>query len=961
MRYLFPVMMMSCCTNTLPAQIAKSLHVQEHVLSNGLTVWLNEDHTQPKVFGAVLVKAGAKDSPNTGIAHYFEHMMFKGTDKIGTVDYISEKVYLDSITAGYDKLARTEDQKEREIIQQEINELSVKAADYVIPNEFDRLISKYGGTKLNAGTSYDYTVYFNTFSPQYIHHWAEINSERLINPVFRLFQNELETVYEEKNMYGDFVGSQAIEKLTERYFHPHPYAYPIIGSTEHLKNPSLTEMRKFFETYYVASNMGLILSGDFDSQTVLPILEQTFSRIREGQVPDRQPVELPPFEGREKIEVKAPIPFVGVMGFAFRGVPANHPDQAALNIAVTLLNNSNGTGYLDRLTVNHKVLSSMALNESMNEAGILGVVVVPKMVIQTYNAAEKLAWAEIERIKNGDFDEEFFQSLKLEQLREYTSGLEDIASRAQVMMRIFSQGKSWEEYMREVARIDAITKEDVVAVARKYFSDNYLYVTKKTGKYPKENLPKPNYKPVTPKNTDVQSEYAKQLEQIPVKQVQPHFLDFEKDVQSTSLNALVTLYATSNPVNDIFTLKIAYGIGCIEKPELSLLASYMNFLGTEELTFEEFRRRLQIVGSTLSFETNDTDFVVKITGFDSHFSETMKLIGTFLRTPKADDKKMRQVIDEAKVMEKTFLKTGDQVAAALLEKVKFGDQSRYLTRLPLAKIKKLKGQHLIDQFERVKQVESTIHYCGKLPLEQIVEQIKQSIPIEQVARPSQSPYYRETRQYDKPTVFFLDMSDLTQSIIYSYVKGGVLPDERSLYTSKLFTGYFGGDMSSLMFQEIREFRSYAYRVSARYNQPPLKLLQQPGDFVTMLSTQADKTLDALGVLNTLIQTMPERPDRVEAIKQSILNHVNNEYPSFRNLSSKVASFRRDGYSEDPNKSYLESIRAMEMGDITRFYQENIKGKPIVYVVVGNSKRINMKELAAFGTIVELKKKDIYNK
>lgn len=266
----------------LVQQVQKNLQVKEHRLSNGLTVWLNEDHTQPKVFGAVLVKAGAKDSPNTGIAHYFEHIMFKGTDKIGTVDYEAEKVYLDSIAIKYDELAITQEPKKRLEIQKEINELSIKVADYMIPNEFNRLISRYGGTQLNAGTSYDYTVYMNTFSPQYFAQWAELNSERLINPVFRMFQSGLETVYEEKNMYHDFIGRDAVDKLMERYFLPHPYAYPILGSTENLKNPRLTEMKRFFEEYYVASNMGLILSGDFETDEVLPILEKTFSRVRQG-------------------------------------------------------------------------------------------------------------------------------------------------------------------------------------------------------------------------------------------------------------------------------------------------------------------------------------------------------------------------------------------------------------------------------------------------------------------------------------------------------------------------------------------------------------------------------------------------------------------------------------------------------------------------------------------------------
>jgi len=959
MKSLIPVMMTKCRSNTISNQISKSLHIQAYKLSNGLTVWLNEDHSQPKVLGAVLVKAGAKDSPNTGIAHYFEHMMFKGTDKIGTINYEKEKVLLNAIALKYDELAKTEDPKLRDTIQKEINELSIKAADYVIPNEFDRLISKYGGTKLNAGTSYDYTVYFNTFSPKYMEQWAEINSERLINPVFRLFQSELETVYEEKNMYNDFVGSQAVEKLTERYFHPHPYAYPIIGSTENLKNPRLSEMEKFFDTYYVASNMGLILSGDFHTETVLPILEKTFSRIRDGKLPEKKIVELPPFKGRETIQINVPIPFVKVMVIGFRGVPANHKDQVALNIALALLNNSNGTGYLDKLTVNHKVQASMALNESMNEAGILGVLVVPKLVFQSYAAAEELVWKEINRIKEGNFSEEVFQSLKLEQRRQYESGLENISSRAQMMMRVFSQGMDWNDYIDDISRIESLTKEDIIQVAQNYFTENYLLATKKTGKYPKDDLPKPNFEPIAPKNTDIQSEYAQQLESIPVKRIQPLFLDFHKDVETKQLQPLVTLYKTENPVNDIFTCTISYGIGTLEKPILSQLASYLSLLGTDDMTFEVFRNELQILGSSLSFEVSDTDFCIKVIGLDNHLDETMKLVGHFMKHVKDDNKKLHPIVDDAKVMEKALFKSSENIAMTLLEKIKFGDKSRFLTKLSLSDIKKLKGKDLIKAFTHLCKVECELYYCGNLPIEEVGDIMAKYIPLNQVKTISNAPLYRELKEYDKPTIYFYNMSDVSQSIVYGYVKGDVLPDEQSHYTSKLFTGYFGGDMSSLMFQEIREFRSYAYRVSGRYNQPPVKLANKPGDFVTMFSTQSDKTLDALTVLDSLIKDMPLHPERVAAVKQTILNTVNNEYPSFRKLSSKIARFRRDGYDNDPNKSYLKNVSKLEMDDISEFYLNNIKDRPIVYAIVGNSKKINMNKLAEFGTIVKVSKKDIY--
>ena len=952
-------MVFACCSYQSQAEDLNALKVKEYRLENGLTVWLNEDHSQPKVFGAVVVKAGAKDCPDTGIAHYFEHMMFKGTDRIGTLDYESEKVLLDSIAMKYDELAMTEDTAARARLQKEINELSIRSSEYVIPNEFNRLINRFGGSGLNAATSYDATIYFNTFSPQYMVQWAEINSERLINPVFRLFQSELETVYEEKNMYGDFIGGQVMDTLMARYFGPHPYAYPIIGSTKNLKNPRLTEMHKFFEDYYVASNMALILSGDFDAQQVMPILEKAFSRIRSGNAPKQEKVMLPPFNGRETMKVKFPIPFIKAMGLGFRGVSANHEDQVALNIAVNLLNNANGTGYLDKLMVEHKLMGALAINESMNEAGILAVAIMPNLLIQSYSSAEKMVWDEINRVKNGDFSDEMFNSLKLEQKRQYASSLENIDSRATVMMNLFSQGKSWNDYLNEVARIESITKEDVVRVAQKYFSNNYLCVTKSTGKYPKDNLPKPAFSPVVPRNADASSSYAKQLEKIPEQQVAPRIIDFEKDVKTSKLTPLVTLYTTPNPLNDIFTLNISYGIGALEQPELMQLTNYLQLLGTESLSFEQFRSRLQSIGSTLAFDVTPDAFVMKVTGFDNHIDETMELVGDFIRHAKADDKKLRQIVDDAKVSEKAFFKSGDNVASALLEQVKYGDQSRYLRKLSLSQIKKLKGKDLLAVYGKVRSVQCDLHYCGTLPVEKVIGTIRQHLPLERTTVASNSPYYRELKQYDRPTVFFIDMPDMAQSIVYGYVKGDPVDDKASRHASRLFSVYFGGDMSSLMFQEIREFRSFAYRTSGRYQLPNHAHKGTAGSFTAMLSTQSDKTLDALGVLDSLIREMPLKPERMEAVKQTLVNRINNDYPPFRNLSEKVASARMEGFDRDPAEEFLRDIATMDMQDISRFYREQISGRPVVYVIAGNRKHIDMKKLAEYGTIIKVKKKDIY--
>ncbi|MCC8197014.1 MAG: insulinase family protein [Tannerellaceae bacterium] len=953
------MILLSFASNHLSAQNNNSLLVKEHILSNGMTVWLNEDHSQPKVFGAVVVKAGAKDSPDTGIAHYFEHIMFKGTGKIGTIDYQKEKILLDAIALKYDELAATGNPKERLEIQKEINELSGQASEFVIPNEFNRLISQYGGTQLNAGTSYDYTVYMNTFSPEYMAQWAELNSERLINPVFRMFQTELETVYEEKNMYHDFMGRDAMDKFMERYFQPHPYAYSILGSTENLKNPQLSEMQQFFEEYYVASNMGLILSGDFDGEKVLPILEATFSRIRKGEAPVKEKIELPPFTGEEEFLVKFPIPIINGVGFAFRSVPANHPDQIPLNIVMGLLNNSNGTGYLDKLMINRKLMAAMTVNENLNEAGVLAVIGIPKLVIQTRVKAKELIWNEINRIKAGDFTDEMFNSLKLEQKRKYVSHLEDISSRAEAMITMFSQGKSWDEYVKEIDHINALTKEDVMAIAQKYFTDNYLYVTKTTGKYKKDNLPKPNFKPIIPKYPEAISDYALELEKIPVKEVTPRFLDLQKDAHRISLSPLATLYATVNPVNDIFTLDISYGIGKVEQPELVQLAAYLPFLGTETLSFDDFRGKLQSLGSTLSFVVDENRFAVKISGFDTEFDETLSLVADFMREAQADNKKIKQLADEEKVLRKAFYKSTDQLGTALSEMVRYGEKSSYLNKLSLSDIKKLKGEDLLDIFRETQKVACEFYYCGTLQDIQVTEKIKNHIAVDQITVPSASPVYRLVKPYEEPTIFLYNMPDARQSIVYSLVSGDPVEDTYSRHIARLFSGYFGGDMSSLMFQEIREYRSFAYRTQGLYKLPVMQHKDKPGEFVTVLSTQTDKTLDAMEVLDSLIRQMPVKAERLPAVKQTIVNRVSTSYPTFRKIPEKVALYLNEGCAVDPNISLLEDISSMEMEDVLKFYQQHVQDRPVVYMIVGNTKKIDQKQLARFGKIVKVNKNEIY--
>ena len=936
-----------------------ALKVSELKLKNGMTVWLNEDHSQPKVFGAVVVKAGAKDCPNTGIAHYFEHIMFKGTDRMGTTDYQAEKPWLDSISVQYDLLSQTKDEVERVKIQQHINALSLKAADYVIPNEFNRLISKYGGSRLNAGTGYDMTYYHNSFMPQYIEHWCWLNSERLIMPVFRGFQGELENVYEEKNRASDNMASGAQEKIFAAVFKTQPYAYPIIGSTENLKNPRLSDMADFYKKYYVASNMGLILCGDITpDSTLIALLEQTFGRVQTGPVPERGYSPMPEIGVGEKYEVKLPIPLVGVEALVFKGPTDFEPDANALDLANELLSNGKA-GLLDSLANEHKVMMAAAMSVAFADAGGSGVIIIPQL-LGKMKTAEGRVMEQIQKVMNGDFSTQQLEALKQEMVLEAQKELETIDNRSQLMVDAFSKGHSWQDVLDKIERIKQVTKEEVVAAAKKYYGANHITLTKKYGTPDKERIKQPGYKPIAPKNMDAKSAFAQQLEQIPVKESMIRTVDFEKDVTTKKFNDHVTLYYKTNPLNDVFTFTLRYQDGTLHNPKLSVLASYLSALGTDSLKKQQLEQAWQHIGTTMEVAQGDERFSFNLTGPDHQLKPALQLLAHFLRSAKGDDEALDEAKDADKVDRKSFGKQKDDVLKPVLRKVAYGEKSEYLTQLSKKEIKALKSNELLDVFHELQQYDCELFYCGRQPVESVDMACQQTLPLAQSTKPK-ADTFRRLQQYSEPTVFFYDVPKSRQNYVVSYDGISALSTAEERTKLKLWDEYFGGGMSSVLFQNIREFRSLAYSTTGGSIAPSLaQHAQEPVAYFTATGTQADKTMEAVATIDSLLRQMPLKEENLEAARQSVLSDIQNAYPTFRGVGKYVANKLGEGYTTDPNAEVARLLPAVTVQDIVRFHQQHVaNNKTRIWIVIGDKKTTDLQQLARYGKVVELKKADVY--
>lgn len=926
-----------------------------------MSVWLNRDTTQGKVYGAVVVRAGAIDSPNTGIAHYFEHMAFKGTGKIGTTDYAAEKPLLDSMETLYERLGVATCKEERAEVLSRISELHVRVSKYAVAGELDRLYSLYGASELNAFTSYDLTAYHNSFSPQYMAQWCEISSERLLDPVLRLFPSELETVYEEKNMYGDMLGMSAVERLAELYFAPSPYAHPIIGSTQNLKNPSMRAVREFVRRNYVGSNMGIVLCGDFDTMLVMPMLEKSFGRIDKGVPVERNYPKPRPIKGIEKADIRVPIPFVKASAMGFRADSGmRNSDRVGLEMIVSLINNENGTGLVDRLMAKGDILAGVMVFEPMQYATVLGVGVVPKLFFQSNDRARDLVWGEINKIKRGEISDEDFLSAKAAYKRKLYTQIENIDSRADVMIKLMGEGREWSNYLEQLSQIESIGKDDLAVIARRYLGDHYMLFTKRSGRYPKERIEKPDLAHASLGKSAAESDYALMLAKMPIGPVKPRFIDFRADATRIPIGELATLVHTQNGVNDIFSLDVDFTIGSHKEPRLVQLASYLVLLGADSLSYERFNARLRTLGATTWWSIEPECLRLNVKGLDANFEATMDLVTLFLRSVRGDKKKLSKVKQMALLEKISQGRSTMDIAQALNKKVLYGQNSPYLNRLTLSEIRGLKSEDLLDLFHRMQRSEFMVAYCGGKSPDSVARILGETLSLDTRKPLVGETYHLPPLNYDTPTVFFVADTKATQSVIASFSNIGHLNSDSDRAMVELYNRYFGQGMTSLLFRELRELRSFAYNTSGRLVMPSDTIKDGDSFITSMLSTQADKTIEALTVLDSLIALTPELGSaQFTVVQTQAINDMCNSFPSMRQIAPQIASLLLKGYSVDPLGEAYDKIATKNAGHLADFHERHIAGKRVVYMVVGNPRRVNVKSLERFGRVVKLKKNDLY--
>lgn len=946
---------------------AQNNSIKTLTLSNGMNVVLCEDHEQPQIYGAVCVHVGAKNDPldNTGMAHYFEHIMFKGTDKIGTLDWSSEKVYLDSISNLYDELHTLTDPDKRNAILLHINDLSNKATEYAIPNEVDVILGKMGGEGVNAFTSNDVTCYHNYFPSNQLEKWLLVYTERLRNPVFRLFQSELETVYEEYNMYQDNPMSTFMEDALAEAYGNHPYGRPVIGYPEHLKNPQTSAMQKFFNQYYHPFNMTLILVGDFDANSIKPILEKTIGQLHnEGEGVNQElalsnkrlntnlNMDVKPFEGHKVVNVKQTPVKMGIIGFQTLGTMDKN--EFYFDIISNLLNNASETGLLDKLSHDKKLMAAQAFNYGMLEKGVYAFFYVPKILGQSHEQAEELIFAAIDSLKKGNFSDDLFEAVKMEYLSEYLTDMESLDNKFDVLLSMVMSQQTPEFYYEKEKLVRSLTKQDIVKIANRYFGNNCLIFRSDMGVKSHEKLQKPAWKPIVTKNTDAKSEYAKSIEQMPVKDIQPQNLDFKTSVNEVQVNDFYRLYASKNPYNDIFSMNIVYNYGNVADQNLSMAISYLNLQGTQQRSFNDFQLALQKLGASMYVYSSDDRTYISISGFDKDMKEILTLCREKLRTPENNESMIKKLIEDEQSSLQMMKTDASSWGRALYNYAMYKQRSPYLYSA-LDFLKKTNGKAMLDIFSNVFNYDGYITYVGKLSDKEVVGLLQNVYGFNSDIKKG-ALLTKNIETYKEPTLYVVSNKQFLQSNIYFYIPSNDLKDENAFMRCQAFNEYMGGSMAGVIFQEIRELRSLGYSAYGYFGYDMLH--RRPGYMMGYLGTQADKTVEGTQAMTALLVDFPDKPEKFETAKTSAIKKMEAEYITFRRIPAQIHSWQERGYKSDPTMDRIKIMQAMSYQDIQKFHEENVAKRPLVITVAGDKKRIDMKALGEGYKVIELKFKDI---
>ena len=928
-----------------------------YTLDNGLKVYLSVNKEKPRIQTFIAVRTGSKNDPaeTTGLAHYLEHLMFKGTKQFGTSNPVAEVPYLEEITNRYEAYRKLTDPEARKKAYHEIDSISQLAAKYNIPNEYDKLMAAIGAQGSNAYTSNDVTCYTEDIPSNEIENWAKIQSDRFQNMVIRGFHTELEAVYEEYNIGLSSDMRKLFEVVSKKLWPNHPYGtQTTIGTQDHLKNPSIVNIKNYFNKWYVPNNVAICMAGDFDFDQTIAIIDKYFSSWKPG-ADVRQPVfaPLPPLTSPKDTTI------VGQeaeqIWVAWRAKQAKSLQADTLELMEDVL--SNGRAGLFDLNLNQtmKVQRAAGGSELMHDHGAFFLMGTPKQG-QSLDEVKKLMLDEIDKLKKGEFPDNLLPSIINNKKRHYYQQLENNRSRADLFVDAFINEVEWQQEVGKINRISKITKQEIIDFSNKFFTDGYIVVYKKQGvDSTQKKIDKPAITPI-PANRDMMSQFVKDIQNAKVEPIQPKFVDFKKDMTiAETKNKLPLLYVKNNE-NGLFELEFRYEFGREADNRYGVARDYMNLLGTDKMTGAEIKQKFyELACDCYIYEGND-NLTVMLYGLSENMPAALELLEDLWQHAKVDKAAYDQMV--AKILKQRADAKKDQrrYFNTLFQYGTYGKRNASTDIMSEQQLKDTNPQVLIDLLKNLKNYKHSVEYYGPMSVSEVSSIISKTHKTAKQLKdvPQGKPYTKELATKDEIWIAPYDAKNIYMRMYHNEGRDWN-PDETA--TVSLFNEYFGGGMNGVVFQELREARGLAYNASAWYSRPGKT--GEKESYFTHIITQNDKMMDCIKEFHNILNEFPASENAFKIAKEGLTKQLASLRVTKMDIINRWHSMQKLGLNYDLNEKIYNDLQKVTLQDIVNFEKANMANNAYRYIILGDEKELDMKSLEKIGPVRRLTTEEVF--
>ncbi len=925
--------------------------VRIYTLKNGLKIFLAQNFDAPRIQTFIPVKTGSNNDPsdNTGLAHYLEHMMFKGTSKLGTKDWEKEKVLLDEIADLFEKHKAESDPGKKKEIYKKIDELSLEASKYAIPNEYDKAISSLGAAGTNAHTWFDETVYKNNIPKNELEKWLKIEKERFSEMVLRLFHTELESVYEEFNRAQDNDSRLVNYELMDALFPNHPNGQQTtLGHPDHLKNPSMKAIHKYFDEYYVPNNYAIVLVGDLDFEETVLLVEQYFGAIPYKELPQKDRIIEKPLT--EIVERTVKSPTTPRVQLAWRTDSYGSREAMLADITANILSNRGEAGLLD-LNINQtqKMLWAQAFSLGLKQYGYFSVVAVPKEN-QTLDEAKAMILEQVELVKQGNFPDWMLPAIINDFKIQRQKGLETAEGLATNLYDTYIKGRTWAEELNEMGVYASFTKDDVISFANDFFRDNYVVINKEKGI--NDQLLRVENPGITPVkiNRDAQSDFLLEILNDKKEDIQPEYIDYQKEI-STDVIKNKKLSFVKNKYNDIAQLHFIFPMGSDHDRKLGISTQLIQYLGTEKFSPDDLKKEFFKIGITHDFKTTSDQLTISLSGLESNIEKGVELLLHWLSDIKPDEKIYQQFVATILESREAGKKDKNRIMTALTTYTKLGKTSRFLDILSKDELQNTEVKDFTDKIKKLFSYPFQVFFYGK-NFDGFKSYIPKYIADETLKVPA-------PKQYPEPEtsgmVYFTNY-DMVQMEMSKIGKVSFVNPE-NFGKINVFNEYFGRGLSSIVFQEIRESKSLAYSAYVSYS--PNSELNHPDYISTYIGTQPDKLQLAVETMKNLMSELPEFSVQFENARKSALKQIASTRITRTNIFFNTLRLQKLGIMHDFRKDIYHQIENLRFEDLRYFYNQEIKSIQFNTAIIGKKENLDMDAVHKMGTFQELDLKEIF--